>query len=739
MTARVKHLRMAVFTDPIDWWNGEKGEKMKTSLMGRVIGLISLFMILFLVLQGVMQSCASRNHFYQSADLSINQIYGILKRNDEGEINLRDSLKDDYIVRAQACSYIIEHANVLEQDVQEMRKIAELLEVDEIHLFNTAGVIYAGTNPEYYGYNFDSGEQMRFFKPMLTDDSLSLCQDVTPNTAEGKWMMYALVWREDRKGLVQIGLTPTRLLEQIERNKISNMLSEIPANDNLYFVADHATGEIVECTQDDYQGRSLEEIGIDRSAFSAAEASHFQTDIGETTYFAAFKVCGNYEIGVCQDEKDVYRGTYLASLSVFVYLLLASVAIIVMVNLMARKERKKEAEHQAQMQKALAQANAANEAKSAFLANMSHDIRTPMNAIMGFTDLLEKHDDDGEKRKDYIHKIKLSGKYLLELLNNILEMSRIESGKAILDERPWGLEQFDNTLLSIFREEMERKHLQFHKEIHVEHDYIWCDSAKVQEIFFNLVSNAVKYTPEGGIITMRLNELPSDREGYTIYQTEIEDTGIGISKEFLPFLFDEFTRERNTTQCKISGTGLGMPITKKLVNLMGGSIAVESEVGKGTRFTVVIPYRIADKKTMEESYETAAEVAVNEFTGYRLLLAEDNDLNAEIATEILEEVGFAVERARDGVICVEMLQNAEPGYYDLILMDVQMPNLNGYQATEKIRSLPGERGRIPILAMTANAFEEDKQQAFAAGMNGHIAKPIDVAVLIESLAEFLKK
>ena len=293
--------------------------------------------------------------------------------------------------------------------------------------------------------------------------------------------------------------------------------------------------------------------------------------------------------------------------------------------------------------------------------------------------------------------------------------------------------------MSIFREEIDRKHLRFYKEVHVEHSYIWCDPVKVQEIFFNLISNAVKYTPEGGTITVRLSERPSDKEGYAVYQTEIEDTGIGISEEFLPFLFDEFTRERNTTQCKISGTGLGMPITKKLVDLMDGSIAVESQVGKGTRFTVTIPYRIADKKSMEESYEAAAEEAINEFTGNRLLLAEDNDLNAEIATEILEEVGFAVERAKDGAICVEMLQKAEPGYYDLILMDIQMPNLNGYQATESIRRLPGERGSIPILAMTANAFEEDKQKAFAAGMNGHIAKPIDVAALIEKLAEFLKK
>ncbi len=712
---------------------------MKNSFMNRVIGIVSFFMILLLILQGMMQLYSSRKHFYQSADISINQINEILKRNNEGERDLRDSLKEDYIIRAQACSYIIENCNISEKDVQELKKIAQLLEVDEIHLFDTAGFIYAGTTPEYYGYNFDSGEQMRFFKPMLSNYELSLCQDVTPNTAEGKQMMYALVWREDRKGLVQIGLTPVRLLEQIKRNEVSNILSKIPTNNNIFFVGDHSTGEIVECTQNRFRGKDLQEIGIERSVFSDDAVSHFQTEIGGTDYLAAFKVCGNYEIGVCQAKKDVYSGTYLSLLIAFVYLLFASVVIVIIVNLMVRKEWKKEKEHQRQVKKALEQANAASEAKSAFLANMSHDIRTPMNAIIGFTDLLEKHIDDVEKRKDYIVKIKSSGEYLLELLSNVLEMARIERGETIVDETIWSVEQFDNAMISVFKEEIDRKNLKFHREIHVEHSCVWCDPAKVQEIFFNLISNAVKYTPEGGTITMRVSEVPSDREGYVVYKSEIEDTGIGISKEFQPYIFDEFARERNTTQSKIGGTGLGMPIAKKLVDIMGGSITVESEVGRGTRFTVIIPYRIADKKSMEKSREEVTESAMNEFAGKRILLAEDNELNAEIATEILEEFGFAVELAKDGVICVDMLQKAEEGYYDLILMDIQMPNMNGYQAAERIRGLPGEQKDIPIIAMTANAFEEDRQHAFAVGMNGHIAKPIDVTKLIEELTEFLKK
>ncbi len=712
---------------------------MNKSFMGRIIGIVSLIMMLLFVLQNILQLYSSRKHFYQSADTSVDQIWDILKRADEEESNLNESLKNDYIVRAQACSYIIENSNISEQDVQEMRKIAKLLEVDEIHLFNTDGFIYAGTNPEYYGFNFDTGEQIGFFRSMLSDYNLSICQDVTPNTAEGTQMMYAMVWREDRKGMIQIGLTPTRLLEQIEKNKISNILSEIPTNNNIYFVADHGTGEIIECTQDRYQGMNLQEIGIDRLSFSENEASHFPVEMGEEVYLTAFKICGNYEIGVCQASNNVYRSTYFASLIMFVYLLLGSIVIVMIVNIMTKKELEKEKEYQEQMKKALVQANVANEAKSEFLANMSHDIRTPMNAIIGFTELLEKHGEDAEKREDYVAKIKLSGKYLLELLNNVLEMASIESRQTIIDEKIWSVEQFHNTLISVFKEEIDQKDLKFIREIHVEHPYIWCDSTKIQEIFFNILSNAVKYTPEGGTITLRLNEIPSEKEGYATYKAEIEDTGIGMSKEYLPYIFDEFTRERNTTQSKISGTGLGMPIAKKLVEALGGSIAVESEVGKGTLVTVIISYKIADKDSLEKSFELAAESANDEFTGKRLLLAEDNELNAEIATEILEGFGFLVEHAEDGVLCVDMLQKAAPGYYDLILMDIQMPNMNGYQAAERIRKLPGPQKDIPIVAMTANAFEEDKQHAFAVGMNGHIAKPIDVEQLMETLSGLLKK
>ncbi len=711
---------------------------MEREFKNRVVKLVALFMVLLFALQSMLQLSSVRSHFYQSADLLIGQIREILQKSEENEKELVDSLKKEYTIRAHACSYMVEHGGFSEQDVEEFRKIAGLLEIDEIHLFDRTGTIYAGSNPEYFGYNFDSGEQMAFFKPVLADESLSLCQDVTPNTAEGKQMMYAIVWREDRKGLVQIGLTPTRLLEKMAGNQASAVLAKMPANDWIYFVADHATGEIVGCTQENFVGRQLSEIGVGQVRFAEDQAAHLEMKLDGTACFAAFQLCGSYVIGVGQARRTVYSGTNLSSVIIFIYLLIASVVLVHVVNYMERKERRKERVYQKRLEQALEQANAANEAKSAFLSNMSHDIRTPMNAIIGFTNLLEKYMDDEEKRVEYLAKIRMSGTYLLGLINNVLELARIEKGKLTLHEAVCNLSQFQEALMLGFEAEIERKKLDFRRETQVAHTDVWCDATKLQEIFSNIVGNAIKYTPEGGRILMRVRELPCEQEGCAVYETVVEDTGRGMSKEYQEHIFEEFTRERNTTQSRIAGAGLGMAITKKLVELMGGTIEVESSVGVGTRFTVAIPHRIAERAQAEAADETDSLTVAEGFAGKRLLLAEDNELNAEISIEILEELGFAVDHAENGRACVELLRNAGPGYYDLVLMDIQMPELDGYQAAREIRSFPDAKREIPIVAMTANAFEEDRQNALAAGMNGHIGKPVDVEKLVEVLRGMLK-
>lgn len=382
-------------------------------------------------------------------------------------------------------------------------------------------------------------------------------------------------------------------------------------------------------------------------------------------------------------------------------------------------------------------AEKANSAKTAFLFNMSHDIRTPMNAIIGFTELLEKNQDKPEKRADYLRKIQDSNTVLLSIINNVLEMARIEKGTLEIDEIAWSAEQFNDTLYSVFQEMMLQKDIEFTRQIVVEHHYVFCDPIKLREVFINILSNAYKYTNPGGKVNMHLEELPSDREGYALYRTTISDTGIGMSEEFLPHVFEEFARENSLTDNKVEGTGLGMSIVKRLVDFMEGDIEVHSEKGVGTTFIVTIPHKIADKSNLVE--HAGVEIDPKLFQDKRILLAEDNELNAEIAIEILKEAGFEIERAEDGQAAVDMLNKAEAGYYDLILMDIQMPNMNGYEATRAIRTLSDtDKASIPILAMTANAFEEDKRDAMRAGMNGHLGKPINVNELMKALAGILK-
>lgn len=375
--------------------------------------------------------------------------------------------------------------------------------------------------------------------------------------------------------------------------------------------------------------------------------------------------------------------------------------------------------------KAKIQAEKANAAKSDFLFNMSHDIRTPMNALLGYSELMKRELTD-PKLLDYQEKMEQSGNLLLSIINNVLDMARIESGKMELDENYVKIRDIYYGVYKIFQAEAEKKGIHLEMEYDVRHEHVICDETKNREIFLNLISNAVKYTASGGAVTIRITELDCDRKDYVRIQTQVIDTGIGMSEEFLPSLFEAFARERNTTAGKVAGTGLGMPIIKKYVDMMGGTIEAESKLGEGSRFTVTLEYRIADKNYYEQDTEKASDMDETDgISGKHILLAEDNDLNAEIAEFILEDMGLLVDRVEDGIQCVAKMEQEPAGTYDLILMDIQMPNMDGYKATEVIRGLSDKsKATIPIIAMTANAFEEDRKKALAKGMNGHIAKPV---------------
>ncbi len=409
---------------------------------------------------------------------------------------------------------------------------------------------------------------------------------------------------------------------------------------------------------------------------------------------------------------------------------------ILYVTRIVSQEKRRELERQ-RLEVAYRVAESANEAKTTFLLNMSHDIRTPMNAIIGYSQLMRKKLTDPELIH-YQEMIEESGDILLSIINNVLDMARIESGKMELDENYDQVGSIVAKICQVYQEEAEKKGINIIYKENVKNLHVLCDITKIEEIFTNLISNSIKYTLSGGKICVSIEDVPCEKEGYIGIKTIVQDTGIGMSKDFLPHIFEPFERERNTTVGKVVGTGLGLPIVKKLVEFMGGTIEVESELGKGSMFTVIIPHKLVDYKLYKKHMGEPLNSQI--FEKKSILLAEDNDLNAEIATAILEDMGFVVERVEDGINCVNRMEQQKAGTYDAILMDIQMPNMDGYKATQVIRKLPDkDKACIPIVAMTANAFEEDRKKAFEMGMNGHISKPIDVEVIKNTLAPLLIK
>ncbi len=388
------------------------------------------------------------------------------------------------------------------------------------------------------------------------------------------------------------------------------------------------------------------------------------------------------------------------------------------------------------LKNALHCAEEGSRAKSSFLFAMSHDLRTPMNAIIGYAELMEAHWGEKEVTTNYLQKLKGASQFLLALIGNVLEIAHIESGKETLNEAPWNLMKLEETLDILLDGEISRKQLTVNRNVNIRHANVYCDALKIREIIMNLLSNAVKYTSEGGKIVLDIDEKPSARDGFMTLQIRVSDNGIGISKEYVPYIFDAFTRERSSSESGIIGTGLGLRIVKSFVDLMNGDISVKSEPGKGTCFTVEISCRKIPEEELQQQMEDQPENV--SLAGRRLLLAEDNGLNAEIAMTILQDADAEVELAADGKIAVDKLQDVPVGYYDAILMDIQMPNMNGYEATKAIRKLTDERAKIPIIAMTANAFEEDRQAALAAGMDDYVAKPVEISELFRTIMKHLK-
>ena len=422
-----------------------------------------------------------------------------------------------------------------------------------------------------------------------------------------------------------------------------------------------------------------------------------------------------------------------------VFLVAVSIAVLataICYLMLHRKQREKL--YTEEIRKSAEKARKANEAKTRFLFNMSHDIRTPMNAIVGFSGLLEKSLHDEKKSLGYIKKIRVSSDILLTIINQVLEMARIESGKITLNPESVNIREMVEAMNTVFESSLTKKSLEYQCSLNVVHDQILCDKTKMEEIILNVVSNSIKYTNPHGKITVSIDELDSEDEKNANYKVVVEDNGIGMSQDYLPHIFEEFSREHTSTETRVAGTGLGLPIVKSLVDRMGGTIEVESEEGKGTRFIMKFSFPVSLENQVREKEKQNIPDITEKLEGKRILLAEDNELNAEIAETVLEETGIKVKHVEDGIQCIEELKKMPEKYYDVILMDVQMPNMDGYTATQRIRDLDDSRAEIPIIAMTANAYDEDRRKAQEAGMDGFLAKPLDVDEMMRLLGKITK-
>ena len=501
-----------------------------------------------------------------------------------------------------------------------------------------------------------------------------------------------------------------------------------------------------------YPGTYIEDEMIPYINSALSGKTIYSQEIIDTTWGHIFTACypvkatdgSNEIIGALCIEMDMESAyTFLSkssrnSLQIAIAAAIVALLLLVCVYHILQNQRAKDREQQMLLRKSAAAAEAANKAKSAFLFNMSHDIRTPMNAIIGYAELSRNHLHEPDKLSEYLSNIRTCGQKMLSIIDNILEIARIENNQIVLEESICNIEESFDSCIVMFNTAVQEKHqtITVHKQ--VANPYVYIDSSHLSEIVLNVISNAIKYTGQNGKIDCCLTQKPHEDADWCYMEISIADNGIGMSEEFQAHIFESFSRERSSTISGIEGTGLGMGIVKNLVELMHGTIEIQSSPGKGSTFTICIPCRTARKEEAEPR-KSSSDRPQKTLAGKRILLAEDNDLNAEIAIELHSEEGLLVDRVSNGVACVEKLEKAAPDFYDLILMDIQMPVMNGYDATRKIRQLEDPfRSSIPIIAMTANAFAEDRQKALFVGMNDHVAKPVDMNVLIPVLEKHIR-
>ena len=707
--------------------------KNQTMSVKRINAIVSILFAAILVGSIFLWMQTNRKNAEMACGMILDQMEDVITANEQDIEVLMATLKDEYGVRANLVADILDDGVGASGTPEDYQAVAKQADVEELHIFNAEGTIVNGTTPTYYGFNFNAGDQMHYFLPMLKDRDLTMCQDVTPNTAEGKPMMYSITWNGTKEWMVQVGVTPNHLLEVKERSSLTQAVARMPVTEGMMVcVMDHDTKESLGCTNE-IAGSCQETLAQLVKEEPAEDGRIYSTvRLGSTPRYVAYEVFNNMDITVSYTVEAANDN--ISNLTAALFLTLALSLLII--NLVVRKTVGALEESRNQLAEAKTAAEQANAAKTSFLSRMSHDIRTPLNGIIGLLKIDENHPDDLALLKANRAKIAVSADHLLSLINDVLQMSKLEDGQVTLAHEALNLNELSLSVLTIIDQRAAEAGITMHyltPASKVVYPYVYGSPLHLRQIFLNIYTNCIKYNKPHGSISTTFDFLTLE-ENVVTYRWTISDTGIGMSEAFLQHIFEPFAQEHSDARSVYKGTGLGMAIVKTLIDKMHGTIDITSKLGEGSTFVITLPFQLAQASDVAPADDALQEADIH---GLRLLLAEDNDLNAEIAQVLLEEAGAKVTLVKDGQQAVNAFADHPAGTFDAILMDVMMPVKDGLDATRDIRALDRPDAKtIPIIAMTANAFAEDAQACLAAGMNAHLAKPLRMEVLTGTLAAF---
>ncbi len=689
---------------------------------------VAIFLVLLLVCT-ILHIYENRSSAMETCSIMLDQVAELITQNDENLYTIQEGLKDGYLIRARVASTILDRHLEEYSTPESYVALAELLGVDEVHVFDETGTIVAGSIATSYGRNMDEGEQIGYFKAMLDNKDLSLCQDLTPNTDEGREMMYAAVWNGDKTRIVQVGLAPERLLKLLDTSSISVLVRTLPVIDGMaIYVVDENTGRVSASTETDMVGyqvldsdRTGQPLDRDQQHFKATKIIQ-----GEKTYIVYERV-NNRDLLVSYTVKAANADL---GFSVLYLALFMTAAYFLLQHTINR--------YISYLEKQSAELSDALDAKNGFLRRISHDVRTPLNGIQGYIDLAARHPEDPSVQQHCRENATRALRIVLDLVSSLLDMSKLEKDEIVLENELFNLEDLMDDVDALLRPQAQARNIDYDpgRSEPLPEPNVVGSPRYLRRVFMNLASNAIKYGREGGYVHLDARLLSRTDETVT-YRFLFRDNGIGMSPAFQEHMYETFAQEKNDARTTYQGSGLGLSIVKKLVDAMGGTLTCQSEKGVGTTFTLDMTFPIAPAPDRAAApAETLPEQPA--LQGRRILLAEDNQMNMEIARCILTDCGATVTGVWDGAEAVDAFSASAPGDFDLIFLDIMMPHLDGLEAARAIRALSRPDARtIPLIAMSANAFAEDIRRSLDAGMNAHVSKPVSQEQILAAVRDLL--